>query len=223
MSKPGIASNRAALERVRRSGADRLSDAELLAAFFPGETAQEDALRLLREAGSLQALLRQRKVTAAGRKHGAAFARLQAGLELAQRVMFEGVRDSAQPNKMQMTAPRKSIAYIRSKLTGLDHEVFACLFLDTRHRIIMYEEMFHGTIDRTSGHPREVMKRALYHGAAAVLFAHNHPSGDTEPSRSDEEITRKLQEALRLIDVRVIDHIIVGDGCPLSFAEQGLL
>ena len=112
--------------------------------------------------------------------------------------------------------------YLTAKLRDYRSEVFACLFLDNRHRVIQYEEMFHGTIDGASVHPREVVRRALHHNAAAVIFAHNHPSGVAEPSQADERITQKLKDALHLIDVRVLDHFVIGDSV-VSFAERGML
>jgi DNA repair protein RadC len=108
-------------------------------------------------------------------------------------------------------------------LYNYPYEVFACLFLDTRHRVIAYEELFNGTIDGSSVHPREVVRRALHHNCAAVILAHNHPSGVCEPSHADKAITKRLQDALALVDVRVLDHFIVGDASPYSFAETGLL
>ena len=101
--------------------------------------------------------------------------------------------------------------------------MFACLFLDTRHRIITYEELFRGTIDGASVHPREVVRRALQHNAAAVIFAHNHPSGVAEPSQADQRLTRRLSEALGLIDVRVLDHLVIGDHAAVSFAQRGMI
>jgi DNA repair protein RadC len=107
-------------------------------------------------------------------------------------------------------------------LGPLEHEVFACLFLDNRHRVIEYQELFRGTIDGASVHPREVVREAMRTNAAAVIFAHNHPSGVAEPSQSDLRITQRLKDALALVDVRVLDHFIVGSGI-VSFAERGLL
>lgn len=112
-------------------------------------------------------------------------------------------------------------AYLKTQLRDLEHEVFACLFLDNQHRVISYEELFRGTIDGTSVYPREVVKRCIGLNAAAVIFAHNHPSGITDPSPADKHITNKLKEALGLIDVRVLDHFIIGDGEPFSFANRG--
>ena len=113
--------------------------------------------------------------------------------------------------------------FLASRLRHLPHEVFACLFLDNRHRVIIFEELFRGTIDGASVHPREVVRRALQHNAAAVILAHNHPSGIAEPSRADIQLTRRLIDALALIDVRVLDHIVVGDGGGASLAERGLI
>ena len=122
-----------------------------------------------------------------------------------------------------LTSPEASKEFLRLRLAPLEHEVFACLFLDNRHRVIAFETLFRGTIDGASVYPREVVKTALRHNAAAVIFSHNHPSGVAEPSRADEQITRRLKDALALIDVRVLDHIIVGTEGTISFAERGLL
>lgn len=121
------------------------------------------------------------------------------------------------------TAPTVVKDYLRTKLVGFEHEVFAVLFLDTQHRLIEYAELFRGTIDSSSVYPREVVKAALQVNAAAVIFSHNHPSGNPEPSRADEAITRRLKDALALVDVRTLDHIVVGSEDTVSFAERGLL
>lgn len=120
-------------------------------------------------------------------------------------------------------SPETTRAYLKAELRCLEHEVFACLFLDNQHRVIQFEELFRGTIDGASVYPREVVKRCLQLNAAAIIFAHNHPSGINEPSPADQQITHKLKEALSLIDVRVLDHFIIGDGEPYSFAEHGLI
>src|SRR5690606_11418433 len=129
-------------------------------------------------------------------------------------------------HKMQRGAdfrsPADVKAYLCGKLSGLDHEVFAALFLGTRHRLIEYAEMFRGTIDGASVHPREVVKEALRFNAAAVIFAHPHPSGNPEPSQADRAITRQLKDALALVEVRTLDHIVVGGNDTVSFAERGL-
>lgn len=121
-----------------------------------------------------------------------------------------------------LTSPDSSKKYVKLQLSGYPHEVFACLFLDNRHRVIAFEKLFRGTIDGASVYPREVVKAALSHNAVAVIFAHNHPSGCAEPSRADEAITKRLKAALELIDVRVLDHLVVGNEV-ISFAERGLL
>lgn len=122
-----------------------------------------------------------------------------------------------------MTSPKAVRDFLRTRLTCLPHEVFGCLFLDAQHRVIAYEELFRGTLTQTSVYPREVVKAALAHNAVAVIFAHNHPSGVAEPSRADEFLTQSLKNALALVDVRVIDHLVVGYGQVVSFAERGLL
>jgi len=122
-----------------------------------------------------------------------------------------------------LSSPDSTRDYLKCRLYNYPYEVFACLFLDNRHRVIEYEELFRGTIDGASVHPREVVRRALHHNAAAVILAHNHPSGVAEPSRSDTQITQRLKDALTLVDVRVLDHFIIGDGAPRSFVEMGLL
>lgn len=122
-----------------------------------------------------------------------------------------------------LTSPDATRSYLTAKLAPAQREIFATVFLDNRHRVLAYEELFFGTIDGASVHPREVVKAALTHNAAAVIFAHNHPSGVAEPSRADEQITNRLRDALQLIDVRTLDHLIVG-GCDIvSFAERGLI
>ena len=121
-----------------------------------------------------------------------------------------------------MTTPQASKDYVKLQLSEYEHEVFACLFMDNRNRVIAFEELFRGTIDGASVYPREVVKAALRQNAAAVIFAHNHPSGVAEPSRADERITERLKSALSLVDVRVLDHLVVGSEI-ISFAERGLL
>jgi DNA repair protein RadC len=122
-----------------------------------------------------------------------------------------------------MDSPDDVKAFLRLKLAGLDHEVFGVMFLDAQHRVIVFEEMFRGTLTQTSVYPREIVKAALMHNAAAVILAHNHPSGSVEPSRADELLTTTLKAALALVDCRVLDHIIVASGGTCSMAERGLL
>jgi len=140
--------------------------------------------------------------------------------------ILEAARQAIE-RKMQrgasFTSPAAVKEYLRAKLAGFEHEVFAVLFLDTRHRLIEYTEMFQGTIDSAEVHPREVVKAALRHNAAAVIVSHNHPSGNPEPSAADQALTQQLREALGLVDVRVLDHVIVAGNATASFAERGLI
>ncbi|WAR44100.1 RadC family protein [Methylomonas rapida] len=211
-------------EKLLQRGAAALTDAELLAIFLrtgiAGKTAVDMARELLREYGSLRGLLGAERERFC-QSHGlgdAKYAQLQAVLEMARRHFSEILqRGNA------LTSPDITRAYLSVQLRGYSYEVFACLFLDNQHRVIQWEELFRGTIDGASVYPREVAKRALFHHAAAVIFAHNHPSGINEPSQADRQITDKLKQALALFDIRVLDHFIVGDGQPFSFAENGLL
>jgi DNA repair protein RadC len=211
-------------ERLLAQGPQALSDAELLAIFLrtgvQGSTAIDLARRLLSEFGGLRELLaasRQRLCVTKG-LGPVKYAQLQAALELGRRHLEAGLRRGE-----ALTSPQQTRDFLQAALRGHTQEVFACLFLDNRHRVIGFEELFFGTIDSATVHPREVVKRALYHNAAAVILAHNHPSGVAEPSRADEQLTRQLQSALALVEVRVLDHFIVGDGAMTSFAERGLL
>jgi DNA repair protein RadC len=146
------------------------------------------------------------------------YVQLQAVLELGRRYLEATLQRG---NPLESVAATRQ--YLAAQLRHEPHEVFACLFLDSRHRVIVFEELFRGTIDGASVHPRQVVKRAIYHNAAAVILAHNHPSGVAEPSRADEQITQRLKEVLAIIDVRLLDHFIVGDGQTISFTERGLL
>ena len=211
-------------EKLIQRGATALSDAELLAIFLrtgiAGCSAVELARRLVNEYGGLRTLFQaDRKRFCATRGLGdAKYAQLQAVLELARRHLAESLmRGDALKN------PAETRRYLTARLRDYPYEVFACLFLDTRHRVISYEELFRGTIDGASVHPREVVRRALQHNAAAVILAHNHPSGIAEPSDADRRITTRLQDALALIDIRVLDHIVIGDQRATSFAERGFI
>lgn len=211
-------------EKLLQQGAAALSDAELLAIFLRvgirGKTAVDLATDLLNEFGSLQALLAAdySRFCACHGLGDAKYAQLQAVLEMARRHFFEILKRGN-----ALTSPEATRAYLSSQLRAYSYEVFACVFLDNQHRIIELEELFRGTLDSASVYPREVAKRALFHNAAAVIFAHNHPSGVNEPSPADQHITDKLKQALGLFDIRVLDHFIIGDGYPYSFAEHGLL
>ena len=210
-------------EKLLIRGANALSDAELLAIFLrvgvKGKTAVDLARELLQNFGSLRQLF-DADAEKFCETHGmgeAKYVQLQAVLEMSRRYLAEKLRRGDPLND-----PDAVRFYLTSKLRDYRFEVFSCLFLDTRHRVIEYEELFKGTIDGASVHPREVVRRALYHNAAAVIFAHNHPSGVAGPSQADERITGKLKDALNLIDVRVLDHFVIGDQV-VSFAERGLL
>lgn len=211
-------------ERLLHQGAASLSDAELLAIFLRtgvrGKTAVDLARELLAQFGDLRTLLgadRQKFC----RGHGlglAKYVQLQAVLEMGRRHLRETLARGD-----VLSSPAATRDYLTAHLRAYPHEVFACLFLDTRHRVISFDELFRGTLDGASVHPREVVKRALQHNAAAVILAHNHPSGVAEPSVADESITRRLKDALALVDIRVLDHFIIGDGLAVSLAERGLL
>lgn len=211
-------------EKLLAKGAEVLTDAELLAIFLrtglPGKSAVELSKELLADFGSLQALLSADQTSfCQGKGLGnAKYAQLQAVLEMAKRHFVEILQRGD-----VLTSPEVTRAYLSAQLRGYSYEVFACLFLDNQHRVILLEELFRGTIDSASVYPREVAKRALFHNAAAVIFAHNHPSGVNEPSQADKHITEKLKQSLSLFDIRVLDHFIIGDGQPFSFAEHGIL
>jgi len=211
-------------EKLLAQGAAALSDAELLAIFLrtgiKGKTAVDLARGLLTEFGSLRVLLQAdcENFTRAKGLGTAKYAQLQAVLEMARRHTFEELDRGD-----VLTSPEATRIYLSQQLRHYQHEVFACLFLDNQHHILEFEELFRGTIDSASVYPREVVKKALVLNAAAVILAHNHPSGISEPSQADKLITDKLKQALALIDIRVLDHFIIGDGIPYSFAENGLL
>jgi DNA repair protein RadC len=191
-------------EKLIERGAASLSDAELLAILLRTGVRGRSALDLAREVlarfGSLRQLLAadRAQFCAVAGLGLARYAELQAAAEISRRQLSETLRD-------------------------LEHEVFCCLYIDKRHRLIQFEELFRGTIDGASVHPREIVKLALKRNAAAVIVAHNHPSGVAEPSQADQLITLRVKEALALVDIRLLDHIIVGDGTVVSLAERGLL
>ena len=209
-------------EKLLEHGSSSLSDAELLAIFLrtgvSGKSAVDLARHLLTEFGSLRALL-EADLRAFCRQVGlgpAKFSQLQAVLEMSRRHLAERLRrDSA------LQSPQAVRDYLKSLLRHEPHEVFGCLFMDSKHRMLAFEVLFRGSIDSASVYPRQVVKRALAHNAAAVIFCHNHPSGISEPSQADSLLTQHLIKALDLIEVRVLDHFIVGDGQPLSMVERG--
>lgn len=211
-------------EKLLEQGPAVLSDAELLAIFLrtgvAGCSAVDLARQLLGDFGSLRALLEadQRAFSARLGLGPAKYAQLQAVLEMARRHLAEQLRrDSA------LESPQAVRDYLKAQLRHEPHEVFGCLFLDSKHRVLAYEALFRGTIDGASIYPRQVVKRALAHNAAALILTHNHPSGIAEPSQADRVLTERIKDALALVDVRVLDHFIVGDGEPLSMAERGWL
>jgi DNA repair protein RadC len=206
-------------EKLLAHGAGALSNAELLAIFIGsgrrGRTAIDTGRELLAGAGSLKALL---DAPRAGPIGPVAWCRLLGALELGRRYLDAEIR-----NGETLTDPAASARYLKSRLGGYPYEVFGCLFLDNRHRVIGFEELFRGSIDGASVHPREVVRRCIANNAAAVIIAHNHPSGVAEPSSADRAITLRLREALELIDVRLLDHFVIGAGVPTSLAQRGWL
>jgi DNA repair protein RadC len=211
-------------EKLLSRGAGSLSDAELLAIFLRtgtrGASAIDVARELLKQFGGLRQLIGAPRRELCGCKGvgDSKYVTLQAALEIGQRCLAQRLERGE-----ALTSPELARTFLRSKLQDLPHELFCCLYLDTKHRVIQFEELFRGTIDGASVYPREVVRCALRHNAAAVIVAHNHPSGVAEPSAADNALTRRLQEALAMVDVRLLDHLVVGDGEVASFAERGLL
>jgi len=209
-------------EKLLQRGSAALSDAELLAIFLrtgtAGKTAVDLSRELLGQFGSMRALLSATETNfcQANGLGPAKYAQLQAVLELGRRHLAEKVQRGD-----ALRSPGDTRRLVCSLLRDQRREVFAVLFLDNQHRLLAFEELFQGTIDCASVYPREVVSKVLSHNAAAVIVAHNHPSGVAEPSVADRQITERLVAALSLIDVRVLDHLVVGDGEPVSFAERG--
>lgn len=211
-------------EKLLQRGAQALSDAELLAIFLrtgvPGCNAVELARQLLLEFGSLRALLTADKAQfCQGKGLGPAkYVQLQAVLEMSNRYLGEFLHRGD-----TLTSPDLVKRYLQCKLRDRHQEVFAMLLLDNQHRVLQFNELFFGTIDSASVYPREIVRTVLKHNAAAVILCHNHPSGVAEPSNADRFITDRIIAALKLIDVRVLDHLVIGDGETTSFAERGWL
>jgi len=209
-------------ERLIREGASALSDPELLALFLrvglPGKSAVELGRELIGHFGSLQGLFGASLAQfCAVRGMGPAkFAQLQAVMELAQRAIGEQLRTG-----QALASPHAVRTFLRMQLSNQPHESFLVLFLDVKNRLLACDEMFRGTLTHTSVYPREVLKAALGYNAASVMFAHNHPSGMADPSEADLLLTRALVEALRLVDVRVLDHFVIAGAQVHSFAENG--
>ena len=211
-------------ERLLAHGPQALSDAELLAIFLrtgmSGKSAVDLARELLQSFGSLTALTHASEAAfcAVPGLGPAKYAQLQAVMEMARRALKEQSKQ-----RDALSSPQAVRDYLRLQLGTREYEVFMAVFLDTQNRVIAMEELFRGSLKETSVYPREVVKRALAHNAAALIFAHNHPSGVAEPSRADEAITQALKQALALVDVRVLDHFIVAAGGGVSLAERGLI
>jgi len=210
-------------ERLLAGGASALTDAELLAVLLrtgvAGKSAGELARELLERFGSVAGLLAAGSALLEVKGLGAAkSAQLSAAVELARRSLRDELKSGA-----VLTSPGAVRDYLRLALGGRQHEVFVCIWVDAQHRVLKMEEMFRGTLTQTSVYPREIVKAALGCNAAAVIFAHNHPSGVAQTSQADELLTRNLKEALALVEVKVLDHFIIAGRHALSFAERGLL
>jgi DNA repair protein RadC len=211
-------------EKLLARGVEFLSDAELLAIVLHTGTRGTNVVDLAREVlkrfGSLNALLtaNQKMFVGIAGLGDAKYAQLHAVLEMSRRALRETLARGA-----ALSSPQAVRDYLRLKLQGKAHEVFVAVFLDAQNRVLEVEELFRGTLTQTSVFPREIVKQALHHNAAAVIFAHNHPSGVAEPSRADEALTQTLKHTLALVDVKVLDHFVVGGDAAMSFAERGLL
>lgn len=211
-------------EKLLQQGVGVLSDAELLAIFLrvgvTGKSAVDLARDLLTRFGNLNGIFSAtlediRQVNGMG---SSKYAQLQAIFEMSRRALKEQMQA-----RDVLSSPQQVRDYLCLRLGGLTREVFMVLFLDAQNRVLAQEELFSGTLTQTSVYPREVVKRALHHNAASVIFAHNHPSGIAQQSRADELLTTALKQALGLVDIRVLDHFVVAGNTTLSFAEQGLL
>lgn len=207
-----------------RQGAATLSDAELLAIFLrvgvTGKSAVDLARDLLHRFGSLNGIFAASQAMIS-EVHGmgpSKYVQLQAIFEMSRRALVEEMQGTD-----ALSSPKQVRDYLCLRLGGLKREVFMVLFLDAQNRVVAQEELFSGTLTQTSVYPREVVKRALHHNAASVIFSHNHPSGVAQQSRADELLTEALKQALALVDIRTLDHIVVAGNTSLSFAEEGLL
>jgi len=211
-------------EKLLRQGATGLSDAELIAVLLggglPGLSAVELAFMLINQFGGIRGTLNasSRDLTGMRGIGSTKAAVLLAARECGQRYL----RERLQPG-VTIGSPADSREFLLATLRDRPHEVFCCLFLDNRHRVLAFDELFRGTIDAAAVYPREIVKQALYRNAAAVILAHNHPSGVAEPSQSDQLITRRIRDALDLVDVRLLDHFVIGDNTTVSLASRGML
>lgn len=204
-------------EQALKLGAVALNDRELLAVLCGVEqpAARDKLGTLMAEAGGLQGFTSSKM----GGLSAARRAKVIAALELNRRVAW----DDLTARRQSLSSPRDSAQFLKARMGHLPYEVFAVLFLDNRHRVLAFEEMFRGTIDGASVHPREVVRACMEHNACAVIFAHNHPSQVAEPSAADRAITHELRDALGLIGVRLLDHLVIGAGEPVSMASRGLI
>jgi DNA repair protein RadC len=211
-------------ERLAQSGPEHLSDTELLAVMLgrggPGLSVIELARALLTRFGSIRGVL-SAHFAALQTVHGMGPGK-SAVLIAARECCCRYLGEKVLPGK-RIGSPTDSTEFLLARLRDRPHEVFCCMFLDNRHRVLAFDELFRGTIDNTTVYPREVVKQALQRNAAAVILAHNHPSGVAEPSEADRIITRRVRDALDLVDVRLLDHFIVGDGSCVSLANRGLI
>ena len=211
-------------ERLLKQGPKSLSDAELLAIFLRTGTrnisAVDLARQLLQQFGSLSQLLKasQSDFCAAMGLGEAKFTQLQAVMEMSRRVHADGLSQG-----QTITNAADAANFLMAELGDRPAEVFGALFLDTKHHILAFEELFHGTIDHTSVHPRELIRSVMHHNAARIILAHNHPSGDTTPSQADIELTKSLKNALEMLDVKLLDHLVVGKNAFCSLAERGFI
>ena len=211
-------------QKLLTQGAQSLNDAELLAVFLRtgthGKSAVDLGRELIKKFGNIRQLVDSSindflQIKGLGNSK---YVLIQASIELGRRYLETSLK---QGDVFKNSVETRQ--YISSRLQAYPHEVFACLFLDTKHRLIRFEELFTGTIDSSVVYPREILRRAMEHNAAAVVLCHNHPSGHPEPSHADQKLTLKLQHLLEMVDIRVLDHIIVGNAETVSFAERGLL
>jgi len=211
-------------EKLLAQGPHALSDAELLAIFLrvgvAGQSAVDLARTLLVECGSLNGIFGASRaaLTVIHGMGDSKYAQLQAVFEMARRALDEQMRE-----RDALASPQAVRDYLKLRLGSLPREVFTVLFLDAQNRVLATEELFSGTLTQTSVYPREVVKRALHYNAAAVILAHNHPSGVAEPSHADQRLTEALKDALRMVDTRVLDHFVIAGNHAVSFAERGLL
>ena len=210
-------------EKLARNGPASLSDAELLAVFLrtgtKGKSAVDVGRDLLNEYGGLRQILNagQSALCGASGLGPAKSAQLHAALELGKRYLAQKLEREG-----PLTSPAQAAAFLMHQLRDRPQEVFAVVYLDNRHHVLSYQELFYGTLNGATVHPREVVKSALKHNAAAIIIAHNHPSGVAEPSHADTTLTAKLKESLGLVEVRLLDHLVIGDGEFVSMSDRGL-